>query len=423
MTLKPNVFVVGDLKEAVRVTASSVAMDASFSANSGQDHRSGMARIILTGACNFDWLAVSSQAGKLYFTEVSFVSAVTMNGGTNAIAQAQFDSCQFFGAVTISGINVGVWKDNIAFGNITLNQHPNGGMATILSATGGYCSGTLRLNTTVDNFGRRCSAFLRGMYVESLIVDGISSYADADLVSQGKATQKLNGGQLIAMSPKINHDLETQMLKPLANNAHNMGDWGKQWFFNFAYVHASAGTDMYLLSAMENYDPAGDSSGKGIFINSDAYGLKPDVSGGNIELETAAVSGTGVRGKVQVKARELDMTSAKITNLADGTAPQDAVTKSQLDAAIGALPGGLSGKKETFTLSAGDIANAYVDCAHLAAADTMLVMSGGVVHIEGESYTLSEVGGVTRITFIGDLVDPSPSKLEAGDKVHIQYLK
>ena len=421
LALKPNVFIVGDLKEAVRVTASSVAMDASFSANSGQDHRSGMARIILTGACNFDWLAVSSQAGKLYFTEVSFVSAVTMNGGTNAIAQAQFDSCQFFGAVTISGINVGVWKDNIAFGNITLNQHPNGGMATILSATGGYCSGTLRLNTTVDNFGRRCSAFLRGMYVESLIVDGISSYADADLVSQGKATQKLNGGQLIAMSPKINHDLETQMLKPLANNAHNMGDWGKQWFFNFAYVHASAGTDMYLLSAMENYDPAGDTSGKGIFINSDAYGLQANVSGGNIELETAAVSGTGVRGKVKVKARELDMTSAKITNMADGVDPQDAVTKAQLDAAVGG--GGLSGKKETFTLSAGDIANAYVDCAHLAAADTMLVMSGGVVHIEGESYTLSEVGGVTRITFIGDLVDPSPSKLEAGDKVHIQYLK
>lgn len=423
LTLKPNVFVVGDLKEGVRVTASSVAMDASFNAPSSQDHRSGMARIILTGACNFDWAAVTSPAGKLYFTEVSFVSAVTMNGHNNAIAQAQFDSCQFFGAVTISGINVGVWKDNIAFGNITLNQHPNGGMATILSATGGYCSGTLRLNTTVDNFGRRCSAFLRGMYVENLIVDGISSYADADLVSQGKSTQKLNGGQLIAMSPKINHDLETQMLKPLANNAHNLGDWGKQWFFNFAYVHASAGTDMYLLSAMENYDPAGDSAGRGVFVIADGYGLKPDVNGGNIELETAAVSGTGVRGKVQVKARELDMTSAKITNLADGTAPQDAVSKAQLDAAIGALPGGLSGKKEVFTLSATDISNGYVDCAHLAADDTMLLMSGGVVHQEVESYTLSVVGGVTRITFTGDLVAPSPNQLLEGDKVYIQYMK
>lgn len=424
LTLKPNVFVIGDLKEAVRVTATSVAMDASFNQPSSIDSRSGMARIILTGACNFDWLAVNSAAGKLYFTEVSFGSAVTMNGGTNAIAQAQFDSCQFFGTLTVSGINVGSFKDNICFGNVNLNQHPNGGMATILNAFGGHIGGTLTLTTTVDNFGRRCSAFLRGMYIENLVVNGISSYADADLISQGKsAPQLLNGGQLIAMTPRVNHDLETKMLKPLANNSHNSGDWGKQWMFHFAYVHASAGTDMYILSAMENYDPAGDTSGKTIFIQPDAYGLQANANGGNIELETAAVSGTGVRGKVKINARELDMSSKQIKALADGTDAQDAVTKAQLDAAIGGLPGGLSGKKETFTLSAGDIANAYVDCAHLAATDTMMVMSGGVVHVEGESYALSTVGGVTRITFIGDLVDPSPSKLEAGDKVHIQYLK
>ena len=424
LTLKPNVFVIGDLKEAVRVTATSVAMDATFNQASSIDSRSGMARIILNGACTFDWLAVNSAAGKLYFTEVSFGSAVTMNGGTNAIAQAQFDSCQFFGTLTVSGINVGSFKDNICFGNVNLNQHPNGGMATILNAFGGHIGGTLTLTTTVDNFGRRCSAFLRGMYIENLVVDGISSYADADLISQGKSVpQLLNGGQLIAMTPRVNHDLETKMLKPLANNSHNSGDWGKQWMFNFAYVHASAGTDMYILSAMENYDPAGDTAGKTIFIQPDAYGLQANANGGNIELETAAVSGTGIRGKVKINARELDMSSKQIKSLADATDAQDAVTKAQLDAAIGGLPGGLSGKKETFTLSAGDIANAYVDCAHLAAADTMMVMSGGVVHVEGESYTLSTVGGVTRITFIGDLVDPSPSKLEAGDKVHVQYLK
>jgi hypothetical protein len=149
LTLKPNVFVIGDLKEAVRVTATSVAMDASFSAASSADNRSGMARIILTGACNFDWNAVTSAAGKLYFTEVFFNSAVTMNGYNNAIAQAAFDSCQFFGSLTVSGINVGTFKDNICYGNVTLNQHPNGGMATILSASGGYIGGTLTLTTTV----------------------------------------------------------------------------------------------------------------------------------------------------------------------------------------------------------------------------------------------------------------------------------
>lgn len=423
VSIKANVFLVGESKESVRITGA-VSMNADFNQASSQDCRSGASMVTFLSAADFNWQTVTSPAGKLYFNEVVFGSTLAMYGHNNAIAQAQMNACIVFGNMTVSGINLGVATNNIFYGNVTLNQHPNGGMATIFAATGGSIGGTLRLNTTVNDFGKRCSAFLKSCYVENLIIDGAVSYVDCDLDSQGKSsTQKLNGGQLIALTSRINHDLETQMLKPLANNAHNLGDWGKQWMFHFAYVHASAGTDMYLLSAMENYDPAGDSAGRSIFIQPDAYGLQANVSGGNIELETATVSGTGVRGKVKVKARELDMTSAKITNLADGTDPQDAVSKAQLDAAIGGLPGGLSGKKETFTLSAGDIANAYIDCAHLAATDTMLVMSGGVVHVEGESYTLSTVGGVTRITFIGDLVDPSPSKLEAGDKVHIQYLK
>jgi hypothetical protein len=605
LTLKPNVFVVGDLKEAVRVTASSVALDATFSGASSVDNRSGMARIILTGACTFDWNAVTSAAGKLYFTEVSFSSAVTMNGYNNAIAQAQFDSCQLFGTLTVSGINVGVFKDNICYGNVTMNQHPNGGMATILSASGGYIGGTLTLTTTVDNFGRRCSAFLRGMYIENLVVDGVSSYADADLISQGKsAPQLLNGGQLVAMTPRVNHDLETKMLKPLANNAHNSGDWGKQWMFNFAYVHASAGTDMYILSAMENYDPAGDTAGKTIFIQPDAYGLQANANGGNIELETAAVSGTGVRGKVKINAKELDLTNHKIVNVANATDSADAVNKGQMDSALGGkqdslgtgtagqyLAGDLTwqdlpaaavddeivdgvtdrapsqnavydalslkldqaskgaangiaeldgsgkvpstqlpsyvddiievsdlaalpvsgetgkiyvtldtnkcyrwsgstyievspgpgstdsvaegttnlyftdaraktaavvdstagsqtdqaasvaamksfvaaeiaaipaaqtpvGKKERFVLTATDISNGYVDCAFEAMADTMMVMTGGVVHNEGsgDDYVLSLVAGKTRISFEPDLA----AILAEGDDIYIQYLR
>lgn len=421
--IKANVFLVGESKESVRITGA-VSMHPDFNQASSQDCRSGASMVTFVSAADFNWTTVTSPAGKLYFNEVVFASTLAMYGYNNAIAQAQLNACLVFGNMTVSGINLGVATGNIFYGNVTLNQHPNGGMATIFAATGSSISGTLRLNTTVNDFNRRCSAFLKGCFSENLIIDGAVSYVDCDLDSQGKSsTQKLNGGNLVALTPRINHDLETQMLKPLANNSHNLGDWGKQWFFNFAYVHASAGTDMYILSAMENYNPAGDSAGKSIYITPDGYGLQANVNGGNVEIETAAVSGTGVRGKVKINAKELDMTSAKITNLAAGSASTDAVNKGQLDAAIGALPGGLSGKKESFTLSAGDIANAYIDCAHLAAADTMMVMSGGVVHVEGESYTLSVVGGKTRITFIGDLVDPSPSKLEAGDKVHIQYLK
>lgn len=504
IALKANVFIIGDLKEAVRITASSVSMAADFSGSA--DSRSGLARVILNGACNFDWAAVTSAAGKLYFTEVSFGNAVSMNGHNNGIAQAQFDSCQLFGTLTVSGINVGVFKDNVCWSDVVLNQHPI--LATTLGVSGGHCHQNVTLTTTVDNFNRRCSAFLRAFNSENLIIDGPVSYADADMLSQGKwSTQKSNGGQLVPFTPQIRYDLETQMLKPISNNAHNNGDWGKQWLFNFAYVHGSAGTDLYLLSAMENYDPAGDTSGKNIIVAADAYGLQTDVNGGNIELETAAVSGTGVRGKVQVKARELDMTSAKITSLADGVAdtdavnkgqldsaasaaqsaaeaaanaytdsqignlegnpdvaslvgalatsvslqladkldlaggtmtgsiemsankitgladgvdPQDAVTKAQLDAAVQAAD--QAPYKESKVLDATDISNGYVDLARVAMPNTMLVSVSGTVQYEDEDYSLSTEGGVTRITFLGDLIpDGDGAALVEGDKVYFQY--
>lgn len=443
MSLKANVFVIGESKESVRITGA-VSMNADWNQVSANDCRGGFSMVSLLSAADFNWTTVTSPAGKLYFNEVVFGSTLALNGYNNAIAQAQFNACVIFGNMTISGINVGVFTNNIAYGNITLNQHPNGGMATILAATGGSCSGTLSFVTTVNDFNRRCSGFLKSFYCENLIINGASSYADVDIVSQGKSsTQKLNGGTLVALTPKVSHDLETQMLKPLSNNAHNLGDWGKQWFFNFAYVHASAGTDMYILSAMENYDPAGDSSGKSIYITPDGYGLQTNVSGGNVEIETAAVSGTGVRGKVKINARELDMTLAKITSVADPTANQDAATKKYVDdglsgkqASLGTgttsqylrgdltwatVPAALSPKKETFVLTSTDLSNAYLDCAFQAAADSMLLMTGGIPHQEGasEDYTLSVVGGVTRISINAGLL----AKLSAGDRIYVMYQK
>lgn len=471
LALKANVFVIGEgQKESVRITGA-VSMGSSFTANSSFDNRSGFSMVTLLSAANFDWNAVQSAAGKLYFNEVLFGSTVNMNGYNNAIAQAQFNACVIFGALTVSGINIGVFTDNVCFGNINLNQHPNGGMATILTATGGYCSGTISQVTTVNDFNRRVSSFLRGFPSEVLIVNGPSSYADADLVSQSKqGAQKLNGGQLIALTPKIHHDIETQMITPLSSNSHNLGDWGKQWMFNFGYVHASSGTDLYLTSVDSSYDSAGSSTGYSINIEADGYGLKPNVNGGDVKIVTATPSGTGTRGKVQLNGSEIDVTSKKITNLADGTISTDAINKGQLDSVQNGLQSQITTEKgrvdaillaadadkDSFaeivslinsvdtsndTAFAGYVSsnNARVDAleakgfskgsqvvgSELSFIDldrqysTILSMSVGrlAVH-EGEDYTVSVVGGVTRITWIGSLLNPTGSeKIETGDKV------
>jgi len=412
LALKPNVFVVGESMYTVRITGA-VSMHSSFTGSS--DHRSGFAHLTLLNSADFNWSTVTSAAGKIYCRDVQFVSTTNLYGHNNAIAQAQFSNCTFFGNLTISGINVGVFNNNICFANITLNQHPNGGMATILTAAGGYCSGTITQNASVNDFNRRSASFLRHFNSEQLILNGPSVYADVDLVSQGKQLPTIsNGANLIALTPVINHDMTSQMIVPKSTNAHNMGDWGKQWFWNFGYVHASSGTDLFLISYPSSYAP--DNSGKSIGIYTDGAGLQSNVDGGSISLATAATSGTGVRGKITLDAKEIDVTTKQVKNLANGTDALDAVNKSQLDAAV-------QFQKESKTVDSTMLSNQYVDLLFAAKANSIVMSVGRLAMVEGFDYSVSLVGGVTRITFLAPMLIPSPEALEVGDNIHFTYAK
>jgi len=72
--------------------------------------------------------------------------------------------------------------------------------------------------------------------------------------------------------------------------------------------------------------------------------------------------------------------------------------------------------KEDKTLSGGDITNGYVDLAQEIEANSLSVMIDGIMQDEGSDYTLSLEGGVTRITFAGDLL-----QVIAGDVLRCQY--
>lgn len=77
--------------------------------------------------------------------------------------------------------------------------------------------------------------------------------------------------------------------------------------------------------------------------------------------------------------------------------------------------------KENITLDSTDISNGYVDLAQLVRAGSLNLSFGGVLQEEGIDYTLSEVGGVTRVTFDGDLEEGGAAELEEGDKINLQY--
>lgn len=335
LALKANVFIVGEQKESVRITAPSFTMGSDFSGSA--DNRSGYAQVSLIGPADFNWQTVTSAAGKLYFNEVVFSSTVNMYGHNNAIAQAQFNSCVVFGNFTVSGINVGVHTNNVHFGNIAMNQHPNGGMATILAAAGGFCTGTVTLTTTVNDFNRRCSLFAKNFYMEYVTVNGSSAYADMNEGSLPRSRDRIsapNGGNVVYITAKAPH----------VSNSVSIGEPGYQYLYSFSYVHASSDTDLYVISMGSAYSAA--NVGRSIFIESDSYGLTSNTNGGDINLTTAETSGSGVRGKVKISARLLDMDAKKIVSIADGTDAQDAVSKSQLDS-LGSVVGDIKKVSKT----------------------------------------------------------------------------
>lgn len=80
--------------------------------------------------------------------------------------------------------------------------------------------------------------------------------------------------------------------------------------------------------------------------------------------------------------------------------------------------------KESIILGAGDITNQYVDLAQTILANSLDLVVSGLIHEEGVDYTVSLTGGsggVTRITFAGDLATGGASELVAGDKLLLKY--
>ena len=82
---------------------------------------------------------------------------------------------------------------------------------------------------------------------------------------------------------------------------------------------------------------------------------------------------------------------------------------------------GLKDIKEAFSLSSIDITNQYLNMTHLAYTGSIDFVVDGLVHSEGIDYTVTTVGGVTRITFFGSLASGGVSALVASDYVVVKY--
>jgi hypothetical protein len=146
-----------------------------------------------------------------------------------------------------------------------------------------------------------------------------------------------------------------------------------------------------------------------------------------IEIESGSDvdSVNGEVGAVILTAGDIDLDTA----IRSETEVQAALAKLDTDlgtaeSAISALEGAsVEFVQEKFTLSAGDITNGYVTLANLAIAASVNPFVDRLAIHETDDYTLSTVGGVTRVTFAGSLITVGQEKLSAGDVVRVKYAK
>src|ERR1700747_1448273 len=76
---------------------------------------------------------------------------------------------------------------------------------------------------------------------------------------------------------------------------------------------------------------------------------------------------------------------------------------------------------EHLTLSPTDISNQYIDLAQTIENESMSVTFEGVTQYETTDYTLSSVGGKTRVSFVNGLATGGAKELVVSDILHFQY--
>lgn len=76
---------------------------------------------------------------------------------------------------------------------------------------------------------------------------------------------------------------------------------------------------------------------------------------------------------------------------------------------------------ESLTLNGTDITNQYKDLAFTIEPNSLMLFVSGIKQEITDSYTLSTVSGVTRITFAGDLATGGAAELVSGDKLRCHY--
>ena len=93
---------------------------------------------------------------------------------------------------------------------------------------------------------------------------------------------------------------------------------------------------------------------------------------------------------------------------------------SALDSRLDALEA-ISEGRAKFTITQTDLDNQYLNLSHVAKPDSTFMFYGPLYLHEGDDYTVSTVGGVSRLSFAGRIASGQPSQPIVGDVIYVRY--
>lgn len=192
LTMKPNVFIIGQNYFTTRIqNSTALALDSTFS-NAG-DNRSGLVNINLASQLALDFNAIASNEGKFYVYGSQLAAGVVYTAYSD-INQAFIENSDVFGGIAQTGMNVTIRNTMLWSGDLTMA--PRVGGTAELQFIAGYIAANVALNgnNTDSVFARIQSATIDG----TVTVDGSASELQASADSL-PASQTILNGALISL--------------------------------------------------------------------------------------------------------------------------------------------------------------------------------------------------------------------------------
>lgn len=140
----------------------------------------------------------------------------------------------------------------------------------------------------------------------------------------------------------------------------------------------------------------------------------------NAEVAAREAADATLQGNIDAEESAREAADSTLQSNIDAEASAREAADSALDSRLDYLEARAEGRSK-FTITQTNLNNQYLDLPHAAMPDTTFMFYGPLYLHEGDDYTVSTVGGVSRLTFAGRIASGQPSQPIVGDVIYVRY--